>query len=92
MISDLINSEPQKLEELDFGGVGGSAEQGSQIMEAIYDSEMQVKKLDISANPQWTESESYTQILFGILSKQDNLSSISIGQNKMQMDEFRTML
>ena len=32
LISDLIKSEPPKLEELDFSGLGGSAEQGNQIM------------------------------------------------------------
>ena len=35
MISDLIWSHPSKLTDLDFGGIGGSAEQGSQILEAI---------------------------------------------------------
>ena len=57
LICDLIQSEPPKLEELDFGSFGGSADQGKQVLEAIYDSEIQVKKLDISTNPQWVESE-----------------------------------
>ena len=51
MISDLIQSEPPKLEELDFCGIGGPTEQGSQVLQAIYDSEMQFKTLDISNNP-----------------------------------------
>ena len=59
-IRDLIQSEPTKLEELDFCAIGGSTEQGGQVLDAIHDSEMQVKKLDISENPEWTQSESYS--------------------------------
>ena len=56
MICDLIKSEPPNLEELDFSGLGGSAEQGNQIMESLYDLEMQVKKIDIGNNQNWRRS------------------------------------
>ena len=42
IIGDLIQSQPSKLTELDFGGFGGSAEQGNRLLEAIYESRMQV--------------------------------------------------
>ena len=32
MTSDIIKSEPPKLEELDFCGIGGSNEQGNRIL------------------------------------------------------------
>ena len=60
MLGDLIQCQPPRLTELDFGGIGGSAEQGSQILEAIHESGTQVQKLDFSDNPNWTQSESYT--------------------------------
>ena len=56
MICDLIRSQPPQLTELDFAGIGGSAEQGCQIMEALYDSELQIKHLNISYNPAWSTS------------------------------------
>ena len=42
LIGDLIQSEPPRLTELDFGGIGGSAEQGYKLLEAIYETGMQV--------------------------------------------------
>ena len=42
MIGDLIQSQPPRLTELDFGGIGGSAEQGNRLLEAIYETGMQV--------------------------------------------------
>ena len=78
MVSDLIQSKPPRLTELDFGGIGGSGEQADQLLGALYDSEMQMEKFDISNNKDWTQSESYTPMLFGILSWQDNLVSINL--------------
>ena len=59
MIRDLIQSQPPRLTELDFGGIGGSAEQGSNLLEAIYETGTQFKKLDICDNLMWTRSENY---------------------------------
>ena len=42
MIGDLIQSHPPRLTDLDFGGIGGSAEQGINFLEAIYETGMQV--------------------------------------------------
>ena len=42
MVGDLIQSQSPRLTELDFGGIGGSAEQGNRLMEAIYEAGMQV--------------------------------------------------
>ena len=35
MIRDLLKSEPPKIEELDFFGIGGSAEHWGQVLETI---------------------------------------------------------
>ena len=66
---DLIRSHLPKLIELDLGGIGGDAEQGTYLLDAIYGAEMQLKKLDVSKNPQWKESESFLELLCGILKK-----------------------
>ena len=50
MVCDLIRSKPAKLTDLDFESIGGSAEQGCQIMEALLDSELQLRKFNISKN------------------------------------------
>ena len=42
MIGDLIQSQPPRLTELNFGGIGGSAEQCKNLLEAIYETRMQV--------------------------------------------------
>ena len=42
MIGDLIRSYPSKLTELDFGGLGGSVEQGIKLLEAVYEKGMQL--------------------------------------------------
>ena len=42
LIRDLIHSEPPRLTELDFGGIGRSAEQGYKLLEAIYETRMQI--------------------------------------------------
>ena len=42
MVRDLIQSQPPRLTELDFCGIGGSAEQSSNLLEAIYESGMQL--------------------------------------------------
>ena len=42
MIGDLIQSQPPRLTELDFGGIGGSTVQGNRLLEAIYETGMQV--------------------------------------------------
>ena len=42
MIADLIHFQPPRLTEIDFDGIGGSAEQGNQILEAIYGAEIQI--------------------------------------------------
>ena len=42
MIGDLIQSQPPRLIEIDFYGLGGSAEQGNKLLEAIYETEMQL--------------------------------------------------
>ena len=81
MLGDLIKSVPPRLTDLDFSGIGGSAQDGDQLLKALYDSEMQIKKLDISGNPDWAQSESYFPMLCGVLSWQDNLESIDISQN-----------
>ena len=60
MISDLIQSQPPNLTELDFCGIGGSHRQGNQILGAIYRTEIQIKKLDISDNPKWAQNGSYS--------------------------------
>ena len=68
MISDLIRSQPPQLTELDLEGIGGSAEQGCQLMEALLDSQLQVKTLNISENRDWTKCENYAPMLCNILS------------------------
>ena len=68
IICDLIKSEPPRLTDLDFGGIGGSAEEGDQLLEALCDAGMQIKNLDISRNPAWAQSESYLQMLCEFLS------------------------
>ena len=50
MICDLIRSKPAQLTDLDFENIGGSAEQGCQIMEALLDSELQLRTFNISKN------------------------------------------
>ena len=67
MICDLIRSKPPQLTDLDFEGIGGSAEQGHQILEALYDSELQVKHLNISQNRAWKTSQSYIPMLCSLL-------------------------
>ena len=42
LIGDLIRSEPPRLTELNLGGIGGFARQGFKLLEAIYESGMQV--------------------------------------------------
>ena len=42
MIRDLIQSQPPILIEIDFYGLGGSAEQGIKLLEAIYETGMQL--------------------------------------------------
>ena len=42
MIRDLIQSQPPRLAEIDFGGIGGSTEQGIKLLDAIYESGMQL--------------------------------------------------
>ena len=78
MLSDLINSKPPRLTDLDFCGIGGSAEESDQLLGALYDSELQVKKIDISENREWTQSENYSPMLCGVLSCQENLETINI--------------
>ena len=50
MICDLIRSKPAQLTDLNFENIGGSAEQGCQIMEALLDSELQLRTFNISKN------------------------------------------
>ena len=38
IVSDLIHSRPPRLRKLNFDSIGGSAEQGEQILMALYDS------------------------------------------------------
>ena len=78
MICDLIRSRPPRLTDLDFESIGGSAEQGRQIMEALLDSELQVKNLKISKNRAWTKSESYSPLLCSLLYSNANLASLNI--------------
>ena len=68
MIGDLIQFHPPRLTELDFGWIGGSAEQGSQILQAIYEAEIQIKRLHISDNTDWILNMYYSELLCGILS------------------------
>ena len=68
MIGDLIQFQPPILTELDFGGLGGSAAQGIKLLKAIYETGMQLLKLDISNNAEWTQSDNYLSLLCGILS------------------------
>ena len=63
MISDLIRSNPPQMTDLDLESIGGSAEQGRQIMEALLDSELQLRSFNISKNQDWTKCESYTPML-----------------------------
>ena len=42
IIGGVIQSQPPRLTELDFGRIGGSAEQGNRLLEAIYETGMQV--------------------------------------------------
>ena len=42
MIEDLIQFQAPRLTELDFGGIGGSAEQGNKLLEAIYETGMPI--------------------------------------------------
>ena len=42
MIGDLIRSQPPRLTELDFSGLGGSSKQGDYLLVAIYETGMQV--------------------------------------------------
>ena len=78
VLRDLISSKPPRLTDLDFCGVGGSAEECDQLLGALYDSELQVKKIDISENSEWTQSENYSQMLCGALACQENLETINI--------------
>ena len=67
MIGDLILFQTPKLTEIEFSGFGGSFEQGVKILEAIYQSQMQIEKLDISNNLKWTQIENFSDLLNGIL-------------------------
>ena len=63
LIFNIIRAEPPKLTEFDFCRLGGSAEQGQEILEALYDTRLQIKLLDISENPSWAEFEDYSNML-----------------------------
>ena len=51
MTCAIIQRDPPKLVELDFGGFGATLEQGERLLETIYESRIQLKKLDLSDNP-----------------------------------------
>ena len=48
IISDLIKSMPPRLKELDLTRIEGSASHGEQILEALYNSQLQISKLSIN--------------------------------------------
>ena len=80
----LRGNETPRLTELDFGGLGGTTEQGEDVLDAIYETPARIKKLDISENPTWAQGDSYTPILREFLSGQAELESINVSYNYNQ--------
>ena len=50
LVTSLIMVGPQKLTELDLRGIGGSREQGELMLDALIQTPLQLKSLDISEN------------------------------------------
>lgn len=72
------------MTELEFGGLGGTTEQGEGVLDAIYETPAKIKKLDISENPTWAQGDSYAPILREFLSGQEDLESINVSYNYNQ--------
>ena len=63
LVTSLIMAGPQKLTELDLRGIGGSREQGELLLDALIQTPLQLKSLDISENQTWAESRYYSEML-----------------------------
>ena len=69
IVTSIIMAGPQKLTELDLRGIGGSREQGELLLDALIQTPLQLKSLDISENQTWTESQYYSDMLCEVLNK-----------------------
>ena len=63
------------------------------LVDVIYDSELQLQKLDISENPQWGEScQCYQDSLFKLMNTLDCLKNINLSFNQKEADDFLPVL
>ena len=74
------------LTELDLGGLGGSTEQGEDVLGAIFQTSKTIKRLDISENPAWAQGDRYQQIFRELTSTLVNLESINVSYNYNKVD------
>ena len=82
IIIDLIKKEPPELTDLDLCGLGGSLEQCQELLNAIYDSHMPIRRLDISENPSWAQFEDYSTLLSEFFSQQEELEDLNLSHNQ----------
>ena len=87
IIIDLIKKEPPELTDLDLCGLGGSLEQCQELLRAIYDSRMQIRRLDISENPTWAQFEEYSTLLSEFFSDQQELEDLNLSHNQKQVSK-----
>ena len=63
LVTSIIIFGPQRLTDLDLRGIGGSREQGELLLDALIQTPLQLKSLDISENQTWAESRYYSEML-----------------------------
>ena len=91
-IANILLAEPPNLTELDFCRLGGSDEEGLEILEAIYETDLKIKRFNISENPTWAQSPDYAGKLSIFFSKQEELEAINLSYNQEQASQVKPVI